>query len=99
VRIITRRRIKEAVAEHSEWKASLEAWHRIVKVADWTNFLGVKQSWSNVDLVGICLVFDIANNRSRLIAHVNYRYRLVFIRFVLGHKEYMEAGWKYDCDS
>ena len=60
VRIITKKRIKEANSEHSEWKASLESWHKIAKAADWKNFPGVKQSWRNVDLVGICVVFDIA---------------------------------------
>ena len=98
VRIITKKRIKEASSEHSEWKASLESWYKIAKAADWKNFPGVKQSWRNVDLVGICVVFDIANNRARLVAHVDYKYHLVFIRFVIGHVEYLKAGWKHDCN-
>jgi mRNA interferase HigB len=97
VRVITTRRIKEAIAEHSEWRASLEAWHTITKAADWKNFPDVKQSWCNVGFVGICVVFDIANNRERLIAHVDYKYHLVFIRFIIGHAEYLKDGWTDDC--
>jgi mRNA interferase HigB len=98
VRIITKKRIKEASSEHSEWKASLESWYKIAKAADWKNFPWVKQSWRNVDLVGICVVFDIANNRARLVAHVDHKYHLVFIRFIIGHVEYLKAGWKHDCN-
>jgi len=98
VRIITKKRIKDVISEHSEWKASLESWHKITKMADWKNFPDVKQSWRNVDLFGMCVVFDIANNRARLVAHVDYKYHMVFIRFVIGHAEYLKGGWKHDCN-
>lgn len=98
VRIISKKRIKNAISEHSEWRASLESWHKITKTADWRNFADVKESLRNVDLVGICVVFDIANNRARLVAHVDYKYHLVFIRFIIGHAEYLRGGWKHDCD-
>ena len=75
-----------------------ESWYKIAKAADWKNFPGVKQSWRNADLVGICVVFDIANNRARLVAHVDYKYHLVFIRFIIGHAEYLKGGWKHDCN-
>ncbi len=98
VRIITKKRIRDAITEHSEWKASLESWHKITRAADWKNFPDIKQSWRNVDLVGICVVFDVANNRARLVAHVDYKYHLVFIRFIIGHAEYLKSGWKHDCN-
>ena len=44
VRIITKKRIRDAITEHSEWKASLESWHKITKAADWKNFPDIKQS-------------------------------------------------------
>jgi mRNA interferase HigB len=98
VRIITKKRIKEASREHPEWKASLESWRKITKAADWKNFPEVKQSWRNVDLVGICVVFDIANNRARLVAHVDYKCRMVSIRFIIGYVGYLKGGWKHDCN-
>jgi mRNA interferase HigB len=78
--------------------ASLESWHKITKAADWKNFPEVKQSWRNVDLVGICVVFDIANNRARLVAHVDYKCRIVSIRFIIGYVGYLKGGWKHDCN-
>jgi mRNA interferase HigB len=44
-------------------------------------------------------VFDIMHNRCRLIAHIDFKFQLVFIRSVLSHSEYGKDGWKNDCDS
>jgi mRNA interferase HigB len=98
VRVISPKRIKEASAEHSEWSASLKTWLRIAKTAKWKNSAELKQSWSNFEKVGICYVFDIMHNRCRLIAHIDFRFQLVFVRSILSHAEYGKDGWKDDCD-
>jgi mRNA interferase HigB len=98
MRVVTKKRIKETSAVHSEWKASLQAWYKAASAADWKNFPEVRQSWKNSDRVGICVVFNIANNRARLIAHVDYKYHFVFIRSILSHAEYSKDGWKNDCN-
>ena len=97
VRILSRKRIREASAKHPEWEASLAAWHRITKGADWKNFPDVKRSWRNVDGVGSCVVFDISNNKCRLISYINYRSQKVFILHILTHTEYSKDWWKNDC--
>jgi mRNA interferase HigB len=98
VRIISRKKIREASAIHPQWGASLASWYKIVKAAKWKHFPDVKQSWSNVDKVGTCVVFDICNNKCRLIAYVRYDYEKLFILHVLSHTEYDNEGWKNDCD-
>jgi len=98
VRVISRKRIKEAIAAHSEWKASLEVWYRTARAADWSHFADVRLTWRNSDPVGSCVVFDIANNRCRLITYINYRTKKVFILSVLSHAEYDKGGWGDACD-
>ena len=44
------------------------------------------------------MVFDIANNRCRLITYINYRTKKVFILSVLSHAEYDKGGWGDACD-
>jgi len=39
-------------------------------------------------------VFNIAGNRYRLIARVNYTKGLVFILHILKHDEYAKGEWK-----
>jgi len=98
VRIISRKKIREASANHPEWDASLRSWYRIAKAARWSRFPDIKQTWNSVDKVGTCVVFDICKNRCRLIAYVRYDYQKLFILHILTHTEYDRGGWKSDCD-
>lgn len=99
MRILARKRIREAYAQHPEWRSSLEAWYRITKAATWESFPSVKQTWRNVDRVGTCTVFDISNNKCRLISYINYKSEKVFILHILTHAEYDKDKWKNDCRS
>src|SRR5689334_13603920 len=94
VRIVSRKMIREAVTRHREWGASLHAWYKIAKNADWKSFADLRNSWRNSDVVGPFVVFDIANNRCRLIAVVKYKWRMVYIRRVLSHAEYDRNEWQ-----
>jgi len=94
VRIISRKAIIQATAKHSEWGASLNAWYKITRNADWTNFADVRNSWKHSDIVGRFVVFDISHNRCRLITTIKFRWRMVYIRFILDHTEYDEKELK-----
>ena len=94
MRIVSRKAIREATARHSEWGASLRSWFKITKDAEWSNSAEVRSSWKNSDVVGRFVVFDIGHNRCRLIATINYKWRMVYIRGVLSHSEYDEKEWQ-----
>jgi mRNA interferase HigB len=94
MRIVSRKAIRETTAKHSEWAASLNAWHKITKGADWKNFADVRRSWKNSDVVGRFVVFDISHNRCRLIATIKYKWRMVYIRRILSHVDYDEKEWQ-----
>jgi mRNA interferase HigB len=93
MRIVSRKALREAAAKHSEWGASLNAWYKIAKNADWKNFTDVRNSWRNCDVVGRFVVFDISHNRCRLIAVIKYQWRMVYVRQILSHAEYDEKDW------
>lgn len=94
VRIVSRKAIREATRAHAEWSASLNAWYKITKLADWRNFADVWNSWSNSDVVGRFVVFDIGHNRCRLIATIKYKWKMVSVRRILSHAEYDEKEWQ-----
>jgi len=94
MRILSRKAIREATVRHREWGASLNAWYKIAKNADWKNFAEVRSSWRNSDVVGPFVVFDISNNRCRLIATIKHKWRMVYIRRILGHAEYDRKEWQ-----
>lgn len=94
VRIISRKALTEASVKHPEWAASLFAWYKITKSANWQSFQDVRNSWRNSDRVGKFLVFDIGNNKCRLIATVKYEWKMLYIRGVLTHAEYDKGNWE-----
>jgi len=94
VRIVSRKAITEACVKHPEWAASLNAWYKITKSANWQTFQDARNSWRNSDRVGKFLVFDIGNNKCRLIATVKYEWKMVYIRGVLSHAEYDKRNWE-----
>lgn len=94
VRIISRKAITDASSKHPEWAASLSAWFKITKAADWKNFEEVRNSWRNSDRVGKFVVFDISHNKCRLICTIKYDWKMVYIRGVLSHAEYDRTEWE-----
>lgn len=75
-------------------KASLESWYAVVRQANWKTPTDLKQVYRNADLVGRRTVFNIAGNKYRLIARVNYHTQRVFVLHLLTHAEYDRGAWK-----
>lgn len=94
MRIISKKRILEFINEYSDSESSLLAWHDIVKAADWNNPLDLTKTFNSVDMVDGQVVFNIAQNRYRLIAEVNFTGKRVYIRNILTHKQYDKGNWK-----
>ena len=94
MRIISRKSILAASARHPEWEASLNAWYKIAKGADWNNFEQVRLSWKSSDRVGKFVIFDISHNKCRLVSVIKYEWKMVYVRSVLTHAEYDKVDWK-----
>ncbi len=92
--VITRKRIKEFVAEHPDSRSSLENWYRIIKHTDYDSFDHLKQHFSTVDYVDGFMVFNISGNKYRLIAVIHFNRKKVYIRDILTHAEYNRDKWK-----
>jgi mRNA interferase HigB len=92
--MVSRKAIRGATARHSEWGASLNAWYKITNDADWKNSAEVRNSWKNSDVAGRFVVFDISHNKCRLIATINYMWRMVYIRHVLSYAKYDQEDWQ-----
>ena len=98
VRIISRRKLKEAWEQHKEWEGPLRAWYTIARAAEWKYLPDITQTFGSADNVGSCVVFDIGGNKCRLITRINYKYQRVYTLHVLSHTEYDNGAWKDDCD-
>jgi len=90
MRIIARRTLKAFWAVHNQAEAPLTAWYVAVSRADWRSPADVKAMFgTSVDFVGDNrIVFDIAGNKYRLVAHVAYAFHTVLVKFVGTHAQY-----------
>ena len=94
MRIIKRGALVEFWQQHPDAKASLESWYGVVCKAAWKTPAEMRAVYGNADLVGRRTVFNIAGNKYRLVAGVNYQTQRVFVLYILTHAEYDQGDWK-----
>jgi len=94
MRIIQRGALEHFWQEHSDARLGLESWYEVVRSTTWKTPAEMKQVYPAADLVGRRTVFNIAGNKYRLVARVNYRTQRVFVLFLLTHAEYDRGSWK-----
>jgi mRNA interferase HigB len=78
----------------SAGSGAMDHWYRVAKQATWSSFAEVKQSFNTADFVAPHVVFDIGGNEYRLIAEMNFTRRVLFIRSIMTHNEYVKGAWK-----
>lgn len=87
----------EFTVKHKAAGQPLDDWYRIAKRANWNNLAEVRSVYSHADLVGSCIVFNVGGNKYRLISKVDFTRHILYVRFILTHKQYDDGGWKSDC--
>ena len=96
MRIIAKRTLRlfwEKSRRHNDAKRALEDWHAQVRKADWATPADVKAMYGDASILkGSRVVFNICGNKYRLVAKINFPYRVVYIRFVGTHREYDEVN-------
>lgn len=91
MRIITKGALREfwETSRGAEAQPALTTWYTIVRKADWKTPADVKAVYGDASILkGNRIVFNIGGNKFRLVAHVNYRRQILYIRFVGTHREY-----------
>lgn len=67
----------------------LRAWVKVVRAAEWRNPPAVERMFNSADVLRDGrLVFDIAGNKRRLVAWVNFDYGVVYVRCIGTHRQY-----------
>jgi mRNA interferase HigB len=109
VHIVTRRHLNEAINRYPDAANEIKAWATIAEAVRWHNFLEVRCIFADVGYVDGYVIFDIRQNRYRLITVVHYAKTSmdrkteghIYIRSFLTHKEYDNSknwdkrfGWK-----
>jgi mRNA interferase HigB len=102
MRIIKTSTLRRFWLRNIDAEKELRIWIRITSAARWASPAGVKQQFvARVDFVRVAsgntvAVFDIVNNRYRLVAAVDYDFPRVFILRIFTHEQYDRNKWKQE---
>lgn len=89
MRIIARSTLANFWINHQTSKEPLGAWYKETEKADWKTPDDIKRRYPSASFLAdnrVC--FNISGNNYRLIVKVNYKFHMVYIRFVGTHAEY-----------
>lgn len=87
--IIARPVLREFILRYPISANALNKWYTDTSKAGWKNLQDLKTTFNSCDYIGNDrYVFDIAGNKFRLIAMINFRRRTIYIRKILTHEEY-----------
>jgi len=94
VHVISYKAIREFKAARPDAGAALDHWYRVAASCKWKTFEEIRQLFASADWVSPYVVFNVAGNKYRLVAEINFRSQTLFIRHILTHQEYAQGGWK-----
>jgi mRNA interferase HigB len=101
--IVTRKHLAESEEEYPEAARELRAWYKIAYAARWRNFVEVRQVFKDADDVDGYVIFNIRQNRYRLVTIIHYAREKegrvteghIYIRAFLTHRQYdSRANWE-----
>jgi mRNA interferase HigB len=89
MRVIKRKTLQDFWEKYPLAEQPLTAWYTEAIHSAWNNPSDIKEKYGGADILpDNRVVFNIGGNKYRLIVKINYKAKVVFIRFVGTHSEY-----------
>ena len=89
MRVIAKGTLREFWAKHADCEQTLKAWYQETNKNAWNSPNDIKAEYPSASvLANNRIVFNIKGNKYRLIVKINYKYQMVWIRFIGTHAEY-----------
>jgi len=89
VRVIAIKILRDFWKVHKKAEQPLSAWYYEATKANWRNPADIKENYKSASILkDNRVVFNICGNTYRLIVKINYKYSMVYIRFIGTHSEY-----------
>lgn len=92
--VFSRKAFKEAAKRDKALERPLSDWYKVATNAEWQSLADLRKVYPSADYVAPYTIFNIKGNSYRLIVKIEYKWRMVFIKYVLTHEEYEKGGWK-----
>jgi mRNA interferase HigB len=97
MRVISVKTIKDfwENKKYRDSEQALKSWYQEAKLAEWKSPNDIKQKYGSVSILSNGrAIFNIKGNRYRLVVAVNYKFQIIFIRFIGTHKDYDKINSK-----
>jgi mRNA interferase HigB len=89
MRVISKTKLRDFWSRYPDSEGPLSAWYRLAEQSDWGSFAELRATFANsADQVGDWTVFNIGGNKYRLIVKIEYDPGMVFVGWVLTHRDY-----------
>ena len=93
MRVIAISTLKKFWEKHPDAQLSLQEWYVKVNHVSWSSFADMRKDFNSADYVGNQrYVFNVRGNRYRIVAAVKFTPKVVYIRFVGTHEEYVKIN-------
>lgn len=87
--VISKKTLILFYANHTQAKTPLEVWHADARKAVWENPDQIKRDHASASFLrDNRVVFNIKGNDYRLIVHIDYKRKIVRVKFIGTHSEY-----------
>lgn len=87
--VISKKTLVLFYENHPQAKTPLEVWHSDVRKAQWESPDQIKHDYSSASFLrDNRVVFNIKGNDYRLIVHIDYKRKIVRVKFIGTHSEY-----------
>ncbi len=89
MRIIALKTLKDYWSKGPGSEEALKAWYKEAEAASWDGPADIKEQYRSASILKDSrVVFNICGNKYRLIVKINFKFKMVYIRFVGTHREY-----------
>lgn len=89
MRVISRKILRRFWDKHPNARQPLQAWYADVKQANWKRPSDIKATYQTASFISNNrVIFNIKGNKYRIVIVIEYRFGIVYIRFVGSHQEY-----------
>lgn len=91
--VISKKAWRGAVAADPSLEEPMSSWYKVARDATWQSLVDVRKTYSHADFVDPFTVFNIKGG-NRLIVKIEYRWQMIFVKYLLTHAEYEKDWWK-----
>jgi len=95
VRVIAIKILRDFWRKNNETEQKLKAWYAEAMKANWSKPADIKSQYISASILkDNRVVFNIKGNDYRLVVKINYKSKIVYIRFIGTHSDYNNINAK-----